>query len=87
MVGRGSEILERLAVEPKMIPPGLKIRSLGQTSDSGHSRRFDDVCLTSAFSSNSDAIADIAALRICARNGLMRGVIHRLGHGRAARVA
>jgi hypothetical protein len=31
MVGRCSEILERLAVEPKMIPPGLKIRSISMT--------------------------------------------------------
>ena len=56
MVGRCSEILERLAVEPKMIPPGLKIRSLGQTSVPGQSRHFDRAPLTSGLPRLADIL-------------------------------
>jgi hypothetical protein len=49
MVGRCSEVLERVAVEPKMIrTPDLKIRSLGHASGSGQTRRFRDVGCESA---------------------------------------
>jgi hypothetical protein len=55
MVGRCSEVLERVAVEPKMIrTPDLKIRSLGHTSGSGWKRKWLRLNSMSALPSTTD---------------------------------